>query len=109
MTEREIFEKAIATYGKTAQKMMLIEEMSELTKEICKDFRGRKNVGSIAEEIADVEIMLEQIKMIYGRTHAKIYYGGDFFEFTELVSRKRQSKVKRLMQRLEAENDGNNE
>ena len=43
---------------------MVIEEMSELTKEICKIKRGKGNYMNLVEEIADVEIMLEQLKMI---------------------------------------------
>lgn len=66
MTETEILRCAIQTYGAEAQELMLLEEMSELQKEICKNRRGRDNVLEIAEEIADVEIMLEQMKMVFG-------------------------------------------
>ena len=44
---------------------MAIEEMSELAKELCKRCRGRDNVEAIAEEVADVEIMLCQMKMLF--------------------------------------------
>lgn len=90
MTEKEIFEAAIATYGEKSQKLMLIEEMSELTKEICKDFRRQGNITAIAEEIADVEIMLEQAKMIYSADN----------EFYKLVDAARKYKVDRLKKRL---------
>lgn len=66
MNKQEILNLAISTYGDEAQEMMLLEEMSELQKEICKHWRGRDNARAIAEEIADVEIMLEQMKMIFG-------------------------------------------
>ncbi len=59
-----IYEKAINTYGENAQLDMVIEEMSELIKEICKKKRGKDNHDAITEEIADVEIMLEQLKII---------------------------------------------
>lgn len=59
-----IYEKAINTYGENAQLDMVIEEMSELTKEICKKKRGKHNSEEIIEEIADVEIMIEQLKII---------------------------------------------
>lgn len=42
-----------------------IEEMSELIQAICKQKRGKCNLDNILEEIVDVEIMLEQLKMIY--------------------------------------------
>jgi len=45
-------------YGKQAQTLKCIEEKAELTQALCKN-------TNIAEEIADVEIMLEQIKYLY--------------------------------------------
>lgn len=61
---KETYRKAIDTYGKDKQLDVVIEEMSELTKEICKFKRGQDNHQQIVEEIADVEIMLQQLKMI---------------------------------------------
>jgi NTP pyrophosphatase (non-canonical NTP hydrolase) len=43
-----------------------IEEMSELTKEICKYIRGNDNLNDIVEEIADVQIMVEQLISLFG-------------------------------------------
>lgn len=63
--EQKIYEEAIDFFGETSQKIMVIEEMSELTKELCKELRHRGNVEQIADELADVEITLAQIKMIY--------------------------------------------
>lgn len=56
---------AIRVYGKRNQTIVAIEEMSELTKELVKQLRGNSNKASITEEIADVEIMLCQMKIIY--------------------------------------------
>lgn len=61
-----VLEKAIEVYGADLQKQVAIEEMSELIKEICKDFRGKGNKHFIIEEIADVQIMLQQLLIIYG-------------------------------------------
>lgn len=63
---RAVYEKALQTWGARNQIMMAIEEMSELTKELCKHFRGRENMEEIADEIADVTIMLEQLRLIFG-------------------------------------------
>lgn len=63
--EQKIYEEAIEFFGEASQKIMVIEEMSELTKELCKELRNRGNVEQIADELADVEITLAQIKMIY--------------------------------------------
>lgn len=60
----KVLETAVDTYGAYAQMDMAIEEMAELTKEICKSKRGRANRKEVIEEIADVEIMLEQLKYI---------------------------------------------
>jgi len=58
--------KAIDRYGCDAQLKMALEEMSELQKEICKFWRGKDNKEQIADEVANVEIMLAQLKMIFG-------------------------------------------
>lgn len=62
MTEKEIFKEAIFVFGETAQEEVAIEEMAELTQAITHKHRGREH--NIPEEIADVEIMLEQLKII---------------------------------------------
>ena len=59
----DICRAALDTYGAEAQIMMVFEEMAELQKELCKNARGSRNVVLIAEEIADVEIMLAQMKL----------------------------------------------
>lgn len=65
MESSQVLEKAIEVYGKDLQKQVAIEEMAELTKEICKDFRGKGNREHIIEEIADVCIILDQLMTIY--------------------------------------------
>ncbi len=61
----EICRAALEAFGAEAQMVMAIEEMSELTKELCKHRRGRDNVEAIAEEVADVEIMLQQMVILF--------------------------------------------
>lgn len=61
----EICRAALEAFGAGLQVMMTIEEMSELTKELCKNGRGQENTTHIAEEIADVEIMLQQMVMLF--------------------------------------------
>ena len=52
--------------------LMMVEEMSELTKALCKLYRARteadaeKAVEDIREEMADVQIMLDQMKILFG-------------------------------------------
>lgn len=59
---RMILEKAIEHYGKGPQRDKAIEELSELIRALarCDD---REN---IAEEMADVRIMLDQLEIIFG-------------------------------------------
>ena len=60
------YERALKTWGKEPQMLQVIEEMSELTKEILKNVNRKKdNVNELIEETADVEIMLEQLKYCY--------------------------------------------
>ncbi len=62
MNEFEILTAAIRAFGDVAQEEVAIEECSELIQAISHKHRGREH--NIAEEIADVEIMLEQLKII---------------------------------------------
>lgn len=68
MTTEEIMERAIKTYGKAVQLTKAIEEMSELQKELCKAITEGTTINaldSITQEMADVEIMLEQLKIVF--------------------------------------------
>ena len=60
--------RAVNTYGDRAQMDMMIEEMSELTKAICKFRRADTNItrDAVLEEMADVQIMLYQMALIFG-------------------------------------------
>ena len=46
-------------------KTIVIEELSELQKELCKDLRGFDRREEIKEEMADVYICLQLLKEIY--------------------------------------------
>lgn len=63
--QKTVCRKAVERYGKQSQLTMAMEEMSELTQALSKNLRGIDNVDNIAEEIADVEIMLMQLKQIF--------------------------------------------
>lgn len=69
MKDYEIFTAAIRTYGETAQEQLATEECAELIQAISHKHRGRAH--NIAEEIADVEIMLEQLKII-NKCHSEV-------------------------------------
>jgi hypothetical protein len=69
MDNLEVYQKAIDKFGGNAQTLKAIEEMAELQKELIKfqlDTSFKKNsISGITEEIADVEIMLGQLKIIF--------------------------------------------
>lgn len=62
----------IEHYGCERQRMVAIEEMAELTKALCKIDRAKDAMelcGAIKnaqEEVADVEIMVTQLKLMLG-------------------------------------------
>lgn len=65
MTGRDVMQTAVVTYGKAPQLIVAVEEMSELTKEISKELRGSGKPDHMAEEMADVEIMLAQLRLMF--------------------------------------------
>ena len=82
-----IYRKAFERFGKVNQITVAIEEMSELTKELCKNlFRGAENHKALIEEIADVTIMLEQLRLIY--------------EANDEVCEQMDRKIERMYERL---------
>ena len=63
---QEILQSAIDTYGPEHQVDMAIEEMAELIKALLKMRRPDKaSWADVLEEIVDVQIMLDQLKIIY--------------------------------------------
>ncbi len=84
--QKSVCNRAVYTYGKTPQLIMCMEEMAELTKTLSKDIRGKTDIENISEEIADVEIMLAQLKIIY--------------DCKDKVNSKRCRKISRLEERL---------
>ena len=62
---KEVLEKAIATFGYTHQSDKTIEELAELINAIMKFRFNKATLSDVASEIADVEIMVEQFKMMY--------------------------------------------
>lgn len=69
----------INSYGTKSQEDVAIEEMAELQKAILKHRRytGNETRAEIIDEIADVEIMIEQLKIIFSckkEVENRIYY-----------------------------------
>ena len=82
-----VLKRALETWGEEAQMLMVVEEMSELMKEVLKNINRKKNnIAEIIEETADVEIMLEQLKENY--------------KIAEKVEAYKKDKIKLIEQRL---------
>ena len=86
------YELFLNAWGKTPQMIMVLEETAELQKEITKNLRGRDNIESIIEEVADVEIMLEQLKLIFEINQVVIDY-------------QKEQKIRRAIPKAEKEMD----
>lgn len=81
----ELYRSAVAKWGKQLQIDRAIEEMAELTAALVRDGMGRQ--ANVAEEIADVRIMLEQLEVIFD-------VAGEVADF-------RQKKLARLAGRVQ--------
>lgn len=63
---KSIYEKAIEYYGAEKQLVVSAEELAELIQALTKNLRGFDNLENISEEIADVEICLKYLYIIFG-------------------------------------------
>lgn len=65
--EQNTYKRALAAWGSTLQKIKAIEELNELGAALSKALilPGAETSGAVMSEIADVEIMLAQLKLIY--------------------------------------------
>ena len=68
----EYYRRYLDEYGIKSESRICIEEMAELTKELCKYMRYSssekqgQNINAIREEIADVLNMAEQLEYYFG-------------------------------------------
>lgn len=85
-----MYEKVIKLFGAENQENMCIEECAELIQAINKKHRGLRH--NIPEEVADVEIMLEQLKIIN--------------DCSEEVARIKNKKIERLREATGEESNG---
>lgn len=62
---KRVYEKAIAKFGPDHQAVKAVEELGEAVQAICKMLLGCEKREHLAEELADVSIMVEQMRMIF--------------------------------------------
>ena len=83
----DIYRRAVSYFGATKQKLKAIEEMAELIVELVKDLLGDGNPAKVIEELADVENMTVQLRIIYDEDGMIDYW--------------KQAKMNRLAHRME--------
>jgi len=90
MDEKRILEEAINVFGVDNQTDMISEEAGELVAAVNQFKRSRKTIEEFLEEVVDVEIMLEQARIMYDPED----------EYCSMI---RQKKLKRLGKRVAQE------
>jgi len=95
---------ALRLYGKDAQMIVCMEELAELVQALAKEMRASRrsdrsrhieDIEHIAEEMADVEIITNQIRCIFD-----VEFGEE--RFHALVRDKKEAKLRRFRRRLDA-------
>lgn len=72
MKSKEVYKKLRKINGDAHQRGVAIEELAELMKELAKFNRGKGVNMRVCEEIADVEIVLEQMKFIHDPENIRV-------------------------------------
>lgn len=85
--DKIVLKELVEKFG-DKQVVVAIEELSELQKELCKHLRGKTVIENIIEEMADVYIMLSQMKMLFNI---------DNIEIEELIKEKIERTKERLL------------
>ena len=65
MNREELFEACFNKWGSSAQMLMAIEEMGELSQALARYLNHREN--NLNEELADALLMLEQLQYLIGK------------------------------------------
>lgn len=60
-----IYRLAVEKWGAMSQVLQAMEELSELSTALSKYINGRGEVEDVVDEIADVEIMMQQLRHIF--------------------------------------------
>lgn len=65
--QREICFKAVRTFGENAQCIKAMEECGEMVHALARKVLDQDpNFDNICEEVADVEILMEQMRVVFG-------------------------------------------
>mgnify|MGYP002517013730 CR=1 FL=1 len=64
--QNDILKKSIEFNGIETERVIIMEELSELIQEVSKQYRGKGIAMHLLEEMADVYICLEELKLMTG-------------------------------------------
>ena len=64
--QADILKKSIEHNGTETELVIIMEELSELIQQVSKRYRGKNYAMHLLEEMADVYICLEELKLIAG-------------------------------------------
>lgn len=64
-SENKVYIDALMKWGEQSQRDIWVEELTELIQVLLRETRGRCTKEQVAEEIADVDLCLSQLKMLY--------------------------------------------
>ena len=70
--KENIMREAICKYGIVQQQAVAMEELGELCQQIAKMIRGEGSLINLVEEIADVYIVLDELKLIFSLDEKEI-------------------------------------
>ena len=74
MWEKNIFKSCLDKWGADSQINMMQEEAAELIHSLNKFRRGRIGKDEVIKELADVQVVLEQMLLIFGETEFQLQY-----------------------------------
>lgn len=84
--EEEILSMAMKKYGLDSQIGMVMEECGELLTALNQYKRGRIDKKRVAEEIADVIILMSQMSMVFGERDVKKNIDEKMWNFKQTLS-----------------------
>lgn len=92
MEKRNILLNAIDTYGRTRQTLKAIEELNECAAALARNLNAMCDTDEVCDELADVQIMLDQMRMIYD---------------SSAIDKRVEYKIRRLMDKLNSSAQSN--
>ncbi len=88
---RTVYQETIDLWGRKANINQAIQEMAELTVELTNIPRRRTSKEQVALEMADVEIMIELLKVMFNNK--------------ELFEKMKEKQIKKLQSQIQLEKD----